>query len=454
MNRKLNLDMEQQFLGLALNHPEFVLDIITPSAFADENHRILWTAMLCCKRDCEFMDVHVLVNYLEQHRLPGKDLEPYIRDLAAASVIPPRSGKHYAALLHRQGWEAKLENGLASIARSGASAAEKKDKLLALAKECDLIVPDDDQDTTAKSAVREALDEIERLLDSGGLPGISTGFDQMDRVTGGFHRSDLTVVGARPSVGKTALACNFALAAGPETRVAFVSAEQPRKQIAARMISIVSHVAGVRMRNPSLLEDREWEMLGSAAVRLSERDIEIFSKSRPSIGHVQDWVASAAPDIVFVDYIQRMRGNDPRAKPYEQVSQVTQGLKDLALDLDIPVVALAQINREGGANGGMDNLKGSGDIEQEADSVFILRRDQDNTPDVAELELEKNRHGPRVRLALQYHGPSFRFSELAPAAPSGDVQEHGGAPALGRGRSQGPRATSGRRGTCSRSVPR
>ena len=209
------------------------------------------------------------------------------------------------------------------------------------------------------------------------------------------------------------MAINMALAATRTgTRVGFVSAEQPGSQIAQRMLSLLSGIPAVRLRNPREMQESDWPMLTKAVSDLGKQKIEIFDASAPCIGTITDWALNTPGlEILFVDYLQRIPGMNRRASRYDQISEVAMGLKNLARELNIPVVALAQINRAGVEKGGMEHIKGSGDIEQEADIVMILERDAHEMPDVAQLVLDKNRHGPLAYVPLEFHVLIMRFIE-------------------------------------------
>lgn len=251
------------------------------------------------------------------------------------------------------------------------------------------------------------LESVEERMRSTQFPGITTGFQTLDRKTGGFQDSDLTLIAARPAVGKTAMMCQMALAAH-ESRVAIISAEQPADQIVQRLIAQTAHVDAWRLRSPRSLSDDDWDRIGSAVIALGKMDIHIFDAPAPTVSTIADRVSEISPQIAFVDYVQRLKSSGNGV--YERVSAIAQSLKELAREQGIPIVALAQLNRQGAKNAGMEHLKGSGDLEQEADAVILLERDEDADGRV-NLILEKNRHGPTGEVELHFDGPTMRFFE-------------------------------------------
>jgi replicative DNA helicase len=231
-------------------------------------------------------------------------------------------------------------------------------------------------------------------------------------MTGGFQPGDLTILAARPAVGKTAMMLNFALHAAKQgKRIGIFSAEQPLEQITQRLISMHARVPAWYLRNPKRLDDGHWARITSASIALAKLSIMVNDDSGPSIDRLLTYAQSMEVDIIYVDYIQRLKAKKTTTI-YERVSAVALGLKEMARECNVPVVALAQINRAGAAGARMENLKGSGDIEQEADTILILeRKDDDDTQ--ATLALEKNRHGPTGELSLVFNASILEFLERA-----------------------------------------
>ncbi|RLW59571.1 MAG: hypothetical protein B6D75_08745 [gamma proteobacterium symbiont of Stewartia floridana] len=267
-------------------------------------------------------------------------------------------------------------------------------------------------------AVQNFYDEVER-----GDKGITTGLTDLDRLLGGFRNGDLYVFGARPAMGKTALMLNLSLKSGVPCGI--ISAEQGHIQIAGRAMAIMSRTNAWGLRNREL-SPASWARVTEATGKLEERKYFIYDKAAPTIMDVvreaRAWKPKHGIRILFVDYLQRLQATSKSIPRHEQIAEVAMGLKEIARDLDIPVVAMAQVNR-GVENRdckrpGMADLKDSGAIEQESDVVVMLYRDQVYHPDtndvgVAELNIEKNRHGPGGTIRVAWLEQSMRFEDLS-----------------------------------------
>lgn len=289
-------------------------------------------------------------------------------------------------------------------------------------------------DWTLRESVKNGLELVEDAREKGGLVGVETGLEPLNQATGGWHDTDLIVVGARPAMGKTALMLNFANAA--KCPVGIISAEQGNEQIGLRMVSIYGKIDAQKLRTAKLF-DNEWDKLSASARALAER--QIFINDMPGINIVnltrqaREWKYKHNIGLLFVDYAQKIKGSHRAQSRLEQVTEVVGALKNLAKELDIPVLTLAQVNR------GVDNredkrpnmgdLSDASEIEKEADLIVMLYRDEvyhEDSPDkgIAELIIEKNRHGPTGMVRCNFQGQFMRFEELAPKRYS---EQFGGA---------------------------
>jgi replicative DNA helicase len=243
----------------------------------------------------------------------------------------------------------------------------------------------------------------------------------LDSHLGGWQDGDLTVIGARPAMGKTALLLHFAAAAG--VSVGLVSAEQPAFQIAQRHAASLGRVSLADLRR-GRIGDQEQGLLVEAIRKINRMNYRIYDRSSPHIADVERmarrWKQKHGMEILLVDYIQRIRGDGD--KKHERVGDVVQRLKTLARDLDVPVVALSQVGRQvesrTNRRPGMGDLSDSSEIEKEADAVITLYRDEVYNPEskdkgTAELYIAKNRHGYTGTVRVQWAGVWVRFADLA-----------------------------------------
>lgn len=252
---------------------------------------------------------------------------------------------------------------------------------------------------------------------------VSTGIADIDKQIGGFHNSDLIVLAARPAMGKTAMMINMALGAGKGKRVGIMSGEQPKVQIGYRMFSTESGVEVGKMR--SGLDQGEYSAMCAAAMRLRENGGRIYEKPAPTITDIcnkaREWKHKYNIDALYIDYLQRIKAVNLRAPRHEQVGEVTMMLKELARSLDIPVIALAQINRSVESRTekrpGTGDIKDSGTIEQEADQILTIYRDEvyfedSNDKGIAEIDVKKNRHGATGCISLQWIANCLKFKGI------------------------------------------
>lgn len=274
-----------------------------------------------------------------------------------------------------------------------------------------------------KLAWEDAQDAYEHR---GKIRGIATGFSRMDKRLGGFHKSDLIIIGARPSMGKTALMVNLALnAAAAGHSVGMISGEQSVMQMGQRSLACDSRVAAERMRNGNF-EEEDWPPLTATMSRLMARKVRIFDRSAPTLDEIcrtaRRWKQEYGIGILFVDYLQRIKV--PKAENrIAEVAEASRALKTLARDLEIPVVALAQVkadvdNRKEDRRPNLGDVANSDEATREADLIGFLYRDEvynDKSTDagIAELNFEKNRHGPTGRFKLRFDGETMMFADLA-----------------------------------------
>ncbi|KEA63125.1 Replicative DNA helicase [Marinobacterium lacunae] len=280
-------------------------------------------------------------------------------------------------------------------------------------------------DFDSKAVIKAAIERTEEAFEksqNGQIVGITTGLIDLDNATGGWHDTDLVVIPARPAMGKTALLLNLALNSG--VRFGVISSEQAHDQMGVRMLSIEGHVSGSKIRRGKLLSD-DWGKLSNGAHGLANREFWINDDPTITIDGIRrqarKWAYTNEIKILFVDYIQRIYPTDAKQPKHQQIEEITRGLKSLAKELHIPVIALAQVNREcerrPDKRPGMGDIADASIIEKEADVIATLYRDEVYTPDsphkgVAEIGICKNRHGPTGKILAKWDGSTFRFENL------------------------------------------
>lgn len=281
-------------------------------------------------------------------------------------------------------------------------------------------------DFTMQQAVTAAFKDMTDAHEAGGqIRGVPTGFIRMDKRLGGFHPGDLIVIGARPAIGKTALLVNLAEHAAEKGHsVGFISGEQSAMQLGQRAMSRSSGVAAERMRSGDIA-DEEWPRLTESVRKLIAHKFHIFDRSAPTMDEIRRtarrWKQEYDMSCLYVDYAQRIRV--PKAdNRVEEVAEVARSMKELARDLDVPVVLLSQVikgvdHRED-KRPGMSDLANSDELTREADLIAMLYRDEVYNEDsadkgTAELNVEKNRHGPCGQFRLAWIAETMRFGNMA-----------------------------------------
>jgi replicative DNA helicase len=316
-----------------------------------------------------------------------------------------------------------------------------------------------------KTVLHEAFDRIAKANARGArITGTPTGFDRYDRITSGLHAGELSIVAARPGMGKTSLVLNMATnvasaqelvsAHDPNERwlepgcgVVFFSLEMPREQIVHRMLCSEAKVEVGKVRT-GMLTKQDWEKLTQAAGRLAT--LPLWVDDSPALGmlELRSKVRRLQAEfdrtddkgekkqrigLVAIDYLQLMRGREGAASREQEISEISRGLKQLAKELSLPVIALSQLNRAVETRGEkskrpqLSDLRESGAIEQDADNIcFIYRDDYYNkeTADrnVAELIIAKQRNGPVDTVRVRWDAQYTRFDNLA----DGEYEDYGG----------------------------
>jgi replicative DNA helicase len=290
--------------------------------------------------------------------------------------------------------------------------------------------------------VKQAIMEIETAKNSGSnLRGVPSGYTALDRITSGWQKSDLIILAARPSMGKTALALNIArnIAVDFKRPVAFFSLEMSSIQLVTRLISSESYLPAEKLRKGDLA-DHEWQQLNSRIAPLVKAKLYIDDTPQLSIFELRAKCRRLKQQhdiqMVFVDYLQLMTaGNENRGNREQEISNISRSLKSLAKELDVPVLALSQLSRNVESRPGskkpiLSDLRESGAIEQDADMVIFIYRPEyygftddgegNSTVGQAIINIAKHRNGKLGDVALRFIGQFARFDELESAAAKMD----------------------------------
>ena len=432
-----NIEAEQSVLGAMLLEKSAlykVEEILLPEDFYREAHKIVYSAMLELAGKGEAVDIVTITEVLRRNnRLEDIGGISYVTFLAntvptAANVI------YHAKIVAEKALLRKLVSVATEIASSGYEANEEVVLILDEAERKILAVGENrlgKDFMPINLIVKDAFDKIERLYqDKGGITGLPTGFGDFDRITAGLQPSDLILIAARPSMGKTALVLNIAqhIAVREKKTVAFFSLEMSKEQLVQRLLCADAPIDSQRLRIGELRDD-DWKKLVNAADRLSRS--KIFIDDKPSIT-VMEMRAKARRlksehglDLLIIDYLQLMQGGVGSGRSenrQQEISEISRSLKALARELDIPIIALSQLSRSVETRADkkpqLSDLRESGSLEQDADIVsFLYREDYYNSStekaNITEFIIAKHRNGPVGRVELFFEKSFTKFRSLA-----------------------------------------
>lgn len=444
-----SIDAEQAVLGGLMLAPEKfdrVAARISDADFWRKDHQLIFRSIVELARRNQPFDCVTLGDWFEAQKIAGLIGDDthrgvqYVYQLGNTQASAANIGAH-VEIVREKSLRRRVIDGCARVIEEAFASGkdEKAEQLVdrAIGGLMRLHKAERNVECNMRDALRQAWAELVRIHDSNGaLPGLTTGLAKLDEHLGGFHNGDLVVIGGRPSMGKTAMLFGMARAAalaGAPTGI--VSGEQPAQQLGARMLSLYSGVPAAKMRSASFNAE-EWGELSRAMSVASEAPIQIMDRAAPSIAEVsrlaRRWKREHGIRALYVDYLQRLEA--PGEKRWERVGVVASGLKNIARDLDIPVIALAQVKRDVEARGDkrprMGDLCDSSDIEKEADQIITLYRDDYYEPEskhrgTAEILIDKNRHGETAFCRVAWVAEQMRFADLARdyRDPTGDEEE-------------------------------
>jgi replicative DNA helicase len=432
-----NLEAEESVLGAMMVaqvtiEPVLLEVRLQAEDFYRDRHRAIFAAIVRLNESASPVDVLTVSEELEQNgglkEVGGKDVVASL----AAKVPAPGSAKHYAGIVKQLALMRRLDGAAKQIQQAVALREGEAAEIVEQAERLLFQVAHEEQAADFReigAILAEEIDKLEALAKGKtGLTGTPSGFRDIDELTGGFQPNNLIVIAARPAMGKSALVCNIAenVAVKHGKPVALFSLEMSEMELSHRFIASQARISGDRLRK-GRVSAKDWPKVVKACNRLAEAPLwidasadlgmlELRAKARRL--HAQERERGGL-GMVIVDYMQLMRADDPRANRVEQVGQFSRGLKILAGELNVPVIGLSQLSRAPEQRPDkrpiLSDLRESGNIEQDADVVAFIYRDEyyngdeSEDPGVAELIFAKHRNGPvgTKRLAFIEHYPRF-----------------------------------------------
>ena len=430
-----NIEAEQSVLGGILIENgaiNKVMEILTVDDFYRDSHQRIFNALVDLSERDEPADLITLTNELRKsNQLDSIGGASYLASLID-SVPTAANIEYYAKIVKEKAILRKLiETSTDIITQS----YEDRGDVESFLDEAERAIFEISEKRVKPSfysirdIVKESFKTLERLFEKKELvTGVPSGFKELDRLTAGFHASDLIIVAGRPSMGKTALCLNLAQYAAIEKRipVAIFSLEMSKEQLVIRMLCSEAQVEGTRLRTGFLTES-DWPKLTLAAGNLSDAPIFIDDSAAISVLELRAKSRRLKGDyglgMLIIDYLQLMRGRSRVESRQQEISEISRSLKALAKELNIPVIAVSQLSRKTEERQGMrpqlSDLRESGAIEQDADLILFLYRDEvynrsEDNPNKgkAEVIIGKQRNGPIGKIEMAFLDKFTTFKEL------------------------------------------
>ena len=428
-----NLEAEQSILGAVLIDNEAlpkVLEILDPGDFYKLSHKKIFNAMTDLFDKNEPIDLITLTDQLKRKdELDAVGGLSYLSSLV--DMTPTSANIRYHSKIVR---EKALLRGLIQSAQDISSRVYEDnldaEDLVDYAEKAIFHISDKKikaSFVTLKDVIKDSFEMIENLYDKKDtITGVPSGFSDLDDLTTGFQKGDLIIVGGRPSMGKTAFALNVAQYVGLEVRepVAIFSLEMAKEQLAFRMLCAEALVNSNSIRK-GFIKKEDWHKLTSAASNLTGAPIFIDDSSGVTVLELRAKARRLKMEhglsLIIVDYLQLMRGKGSFERREQEISDISRSLKGLAKELSVPVIAVSQLNRSVEQRRPptpiLADLRESGAIEQDADVILFLYRDEiynkDSKKGIAEIIIAKQRNGPTGNVHLSFLSNCTRFMNMA-----------------------------------------
>ncbi len=431
-----SIEAEAGVLGSILIKPEVmpqVIEILRPEDFYRKAHEKIYRAMVELFQKNEPVDI-LSVGELLKSKNELEDIGglSYLAELSD-SVAVASSASYYAKIVKDKSIRRRLIERVTQIAENCFNEAQDVEELLEYAES---VIFEISQAKVKQSfyklnaVIKDSIKRVEELYNKKELiTGVPTGFIDLDNITAGFQPSDLIIIAGRPSMGKTAFALNIAQHAAIDQGicVAIFSLEMSKEQLAIRMLCSEAQVNAQKLRTGFLSQKHDWPKIIRAANRLSHAPIFIDDTPAMSVLEMRAKARRLKTEhnlgLIVVDYLQLMRGRDGNERREQEISEISRSLKAMAKELNVPVVALSQLNRKvedrPNKRPQMADLRESGAIEQDADVIIFIYRDEvynrsEDNPNkgIAEIIVAKQRNGPTGVVKLSFISKYSSFGNI------------------------------------------
>ncbi|MCD8180401.1 MAG: replicative DNA helicase [Firmicutes bacterium] len=426
-------DAELAVIGSALTNPHSVAEsaeIVKPSDFYFPQNREIYSAILELFNENLAIDFITVSNRLSQNdKLEAVGGITYLRN-AATNVPTTRHVTYYSSIIKDKATLRALIQRANAISDMAYSESDKVERVVDQAEQLifDVSASRERGDILPVSEIflGSYQEIVESATSQGGITGLSTGFDELNRRTGGFHGGELILVAGRPGMGKSSFAVNIAeyVSIAEKKTVAIFNLEMPKEQIVNRIICSQALVDSNKIRTGDITGE-DWEKIGSIVDKVSSAPLYIDDTASITVSEIRAKCRRLKQtknlSMVVIDYLQLMQSSGRAENRQQEISEISRSLKILAKELAIPVVALSQLSRASESRSDkrpvLSDLRESGAIEQDADIVMFLYRDDyykedTNEKNIAECRIAKNRSGETGTFKLGWNGKYTKFSNL------------------------------------------
>ncbi|MBF0449455.1 MAG: replicative DNA helicase [Candidatus Magnetomorum sp.] len=432
-----SIEAEESLLCAILLDSSLLLDIVEildAPHFYITKHQMIFQSMLDLFKKSEPIDLVTITNHLRDRNaldtIGGATALSRLVNEIPMAINPPQ----YANIIREK---ALLRDLISKASTIVTQCFENQGNIESVIDFAESAVYEVSQDKIKPSfySIQDVVNESFKILEERSnndspITGVTTGFDKLNYLTAGFQPSDLIILAARPSMGKTAFALNLTRNAAIDAQVpvAFFSLEMSKEQLAMRMLCSEARVDSSKLRGGSFSQE-DWEQLTHAASIISESPIFIDDSPAQSALQIRAKCRRLHKTnnvgLIIIDYLQLMRTNDKAERRDLAIGEISGSMKALAKELNVPVIALSQLNRKLEERGDkrpiLSDLRESGSLEQDADLVIFIYRDEVYNKDetnpnkgLADILLRKQRNGPTGEVVLRFNGAYTRFDDLAP----------------------------------------
>ena len=436
MNREIphNIDAEQSVLGamfLTKKALQKALELLDGSEFYSDNHSKIFECMKNLEAKGSIVDITTVADELNNRNWLKQvgDIE-YLTEIIES--VPSAAGiDEYIKIVEDKAILRKLIDEATSIITDSYNTSNNISEVIEEAEKKIFEVSKSLRSTEFKSiqdVLYKTQSDIEKLSENkGDITGIPTGYYELDKLTSGFHPHELIIVAARPGMGKTAVALNFVtnIAINSKKTVALFNMEMGAEQLVTRMLSSVGQIEGSKLKTGNL-EHSDWKRLNEAISRLSNTKIFIDDTAGQTVGEIRSKCRKLATspsglDIVVIDYLTLIQGTSKNgANRQQEVADISRALKTMAMELNVPVIALSQLSRgiekRDDKKPMLSDLRESGAIEQDADIVAFLHctdEEREKQNSLMEFVIRKHRNGPLADVPLIFQRATSTFVNVA-----------------------------------------